>query len=56
MDGFIRIVWKGNGLDGIGYPPDYLIQIIRQYYQNEMLYLFTTNDLVWKINTDDILN
>ena len=55
VSGFIRNLWKEKGFDEIRYPPQYLIEIISGYYQNEMLYLFRGNNPVWMINTDEIL-
>ena len=57
VHGYVRKVWKRWIFRrDLSYPPHYLIQIIEHYYQQDVLYLFRANILVWEVLVDDILN
>ena len=47
--------WKMDGFDTLRYPPRYLLQIMVKYYQTEMLHIMKENNIIWEINTDDVL-
>jgi len=51
--GYIRNLWKLPQFNGILYPPDYLIQIIRSYFCEETIHLLSPNGSGhWRINLD----
>lgn len=55
VNGYVRNLWKNKQrFRTMRYPPQYLIQIIVKFCQNEMLYAKQGNN-IWKINVDDIL-
>ena len=55
INGFVRILWREDGFKEKRYPPQYLLQLIGKYYQNEMFYQIQCNKTILCINTDDIL-